>query len=151
MLVQRKWKTLLCACVCVVSKRNNVSLRAQFFLLLRCQGLSTFIVASVVNLNGLFVALSHQILPSSCITCDAHTSATRKHNWGEMSVVFQSLFSFSSRCFEQHLSVLLLSFYPLAPRFFFPMILLWTPPHAKLLSPLGATSVPLCMVAGLKL
>lgn len=40
-----------------------------------------------------------------------------KHNWGAMSLVFQSLFFFSLRCFEQHLSVLLLSLYPLAPVF----------------------------------
>lgn len=93
-------KALVCACVshlCLESKRNTVSPWALFFLQQRCQGLLTFNVASVVNLNGLFVALSHQINPSLCITCNAHTRThtTWKHNWGEMSVVkFFFLFFF---------------------------------------------------------
>lgn len=65
-MAQRKRKRLLCAWVsylCLESKRINVSLRAQFFLQLWCQGLSTFIAASVVNLNALFVTLNLQINP----------------------------------------------------------------------------------------
>lgn len=76
MRAERGRKALLCACVshlCLESKRNTVSPQAQFFLQLWCQGLLTFNVASVVNLNGLFVALSHQINPSLCITCSAHS------------------------------------------------------------------------------
>lgn len=96
-MVQRKRKTLLCACVsylCLKSKRVNVSLRASFFPQLWCQGL---IAASSINLNALFVALNLQINPSSCITCNSQTHAHTyiwKHNWGEMSLVFQSLFLF---------------------------------------------------------
>ena len=158
-MAQRKRKRLLCAWVsylCLESKRINVSLRAQFFLQLWCQGLSTFIAASVVNLNALFVSLNLQINPllmhymqRTYTHTHTHTHNTEAQLGRDVTCLPKS-FSFSSRCFEQHLSVPLLSFYPLAPRFF-PMILLWTPPHAKLPSPLGATSVPLCMVAGLKL
>lgn len=120
MMVQRERKTLLCACVlylCLESKRIIVSPQAPFFPQLWCQGL---IAVSIINLNALFVALNLQINPSSCIT---YTSQTHTHTYVEaqlgrdVTCLPKSFFFFSLRCFEQHLSVLLLSLYPLAPVF----------------------------------
>ena len=143
-MLQRKWNThcfFVCAFhICAQKTERNISPTSTVFPpQLVCQGLLTFIVTSVVNMNGVFVALSHQINPLSCITCATHTCT---HTWhggttGErcqlapkVFILFLKVFWTTSQCASAALP-----FYP---------------PHAKLPSPLGATSVPLCMVVGLK-
>lgn len=151
MMVHIKRETLPCACVshlCLESKRNTVSPCKHHFSSASMPSSLDVHMVSFLDFNGLFVALSHQINPSLLHYIeDTHKHTTLKHYWGDVS--YQVVFLLSSRCFEQHFAVFRLPFYPLAPRF--PMILLWTPPHAKHPSPLGATSVPLYMVVGLKL
>lgn len=113
----------MCMCHIIVLRKQAYQCfpTSTFFPQLWCQGL---IAASGINLNTLFVTLNLQINPSS------HTHIYELQLGRDVT---SKVFFVSLRCFEQHLSVLLL--YPLAPGF--PMILLWTPPHAKLPSTSG--------------
>ena len=131
-------ETMLTTFLCLIFVFRMQNLTIYFF---SCDVL-TFTVEAI--LNGLHAPHALQTVYTHTHT-HTHTHVTEtqlRRGASYLPVFFPSL-----RCFEQHLSVL--PFYPLTHGF--PMILLGTPSNAKPSSPLGATSVPLCMVAGLKL
>lgn len=77
----------------------------------------------------------------------AHLHKQICNNQRETSVFFQSRLSPIDMLWVNIWNLLFL----FSLRLCFPMIALGTPPHKKLSSLLGATSVPFCMVVGLKL
>lgn len=132
--------TSMCMCHLIVLRKQAYQCfpTSTFFPQLWCQGL---VAVSGINLNTLFVTLNLQINPSS------HTQIYMKYNWGEMSLVFLSFsvpwgaLNNISACFcspSIHL-------HPVFPWSFYEHLLMQS------FLPLGATSVALCMVAGLKL